>query len=297
MSKVAEFEEKTYEKYFFGELLSRCSHTFSPGQVQESFIGFDDGFFIPWYHRLFFPFETLALPRLRQLPGIDSTMFEDDFGELIKHLPPFKLNLFIQYKRPEFVTSGHAKQRLHWNKSYYRYKIDQEQQSLLDTLHQVADGRAAVLYAAPAFYLKDSLFKAASKRQIIQKSNIAQAYRLTGHTVYTYADAGSHGIACSDPVSIESDDIDNLLNNSEENEPLSLARHLKQTEAVLKEVIGETALSTETSRQVAFRLARAAVIERLRLTRETSEIGPILSALISIEAFCDAFQLSYRAVG
>jgi hypothetical protein len=41
-----EFKEKTYEKYFGFELARRTKITYSPDQFDESFLGFDDAFFL-----------------------------------------------------------------------------------------------------------------------------------------------------------------------------------------------------------------------------------------------------------
>jgi len=45
---LAEFKEKTYEKYFGFELARLTTVTFSPDQCDEAFLGFDDAFFLPW---------------------------------------------------------------------------------------------------------------------------------------------------------------------------------------------------------------------------------------------------------
>lgn len=42
-----EFKEKTYEKYFYGELCRQTQICYSPDQCDEHFLGFDDAFFLP----------------------------------------------------------------------------------------------------------------------------------------------------------------------------------------------------------------------------------------------------------
>lgn len=121
-----EFKEKTFEKYFGHELARLTNITFSPDQCDEALLGFDEAFFLPeeWFFR-FGPY--VRRRRREQLTGIEIDEF-NRHGEMIaSHMPEFRLNLFVQFKRPKYLTSRGAKQWSDWKQNYYRYET---------TLHQ-----------------------------------------------------------------------------------------------------------------------------------------------------------------
>jgi hypothetical protein len=71
MSRLSEFKEKTYEKYFGFELARRTKITFSPDQCDEEFLGFDDAFYLPQLH-LFPWLPYLRRSRRQRISGISS---------------------------------------------------------------------------------------------------------------------------------------------------------------------------------------------------------------------------------
>src|SRR5690606_7278071 len=89
--------------------------------------------------------------RRGKLTGIEIKEF-NRFGKMIaSHMPEFKLNLFVQFKRPTFLKSPGAKEWSDWRQSYYRFGITPHQQEALERIDAQSYGRAATIYASPAF--------------------------------------------------------------------------------------------------------------------------------------------------
>ena len=158
MTQWTQFKERTYEK-FFGHQLARVTNvSYSPDLHDEFHLGFDEAFFVPilsrflWYRKLFIP--QLWYGRGLLLSEVDS--FVKEVGN---DLPRFRYNFFVQYKRPEYVSHHRGKEWKYWECSYYRYRITQHQQEALARVHAAASGRAAVVYASPAFLTWEKLFE------------------------------------------------------------------------------------------------------------------------------------------
>lgn len=205
---LAEFEEKQYEQHLNIELLQGSNLIFPPGQHLENILGFDAALFTrnrafwsnflsgyPWYKRflrrylngLYFPKDTFELQEA----------FDND-------LPKFKFNAFIQYKRPERMIKGTAAEWSSWERGYYRYKVIKHQQKILETLESSVGSEGVVTYASPAFHTKAEFWDAHKKKSFIKNSNFCQPHKLVGHSSYTYVDAGTTGIAHSEPEEVES---------------------------------------------------------------------------------------------
>jgi hypothetical protein len=81
--------------------------TFSPDQRDEFLLGIDEAFLLPP------PFLMGRLPHMRRRRWARLHRFPlselDHIGdELSRRLPPFKFNLFVQYKRPEYLSRSSA---------------------------------------------------------------------------------------------------------------------------------------------------------------------------------------------
>jgi hypothetical protein len=221
-----EFKEKTFEKYFGHELARLTNVTFSPDQCDEALLGFDEAFFVPesWFFR-FGPYVRRS--RLRRLTGVEIDKFNKAGKALASHLPDFKLNLFVQFKRPAFLRSHGAKEWSEWKQSYYRYEITPHQQEALERLDAQSHGRAAVVYASPAFWQASDLWAYVKKGVVIEQSNIANASKLKGHGHYSYVSSGCVGKGHSETVDIESDPLADVIRlGLERNDPLPLNQHL-----------------------------------------------------------------------
>jgi hypothetical protein len=204
------FEEKTYESYFNNELDSQSEIYFPPGQVQEGFLGFDSAAFSrngnlwrrfphPYINPFFFD-------------GAPLSEIEHFMGRILTELPPFKVNLLFQYKRPEFIKIANGTEWSHWSQPYYRYDIYKEQQQLLMLVHTQYGSKVLTLYASPAIHDINDLFRIKRSRQIIEFSNFQHCHAVDGHHRNTYIKAGAHSIACSEPKNIEKVDLLTLLN-------------------------------------------------------------------------------------
>jgi hypothetical protein len=206
----AKFSEKTYESYFQTELGRLTKVSFAPGQNDEGVLGFDGAFLLP----------IALLPdilpymrgrRWRRFIGFSASDIADFGAELDERLPPFNLNLFAQYKRPEYLARSNATEWSSWSGPYYRYTSDERQQRLLERVALAAHGRAAVVYASPAFWSATDIFTLARDGGIIANSNIADVARLTGHHRFSYVEPGHLGIGHSDPEPVESTPFEAIL--------------------------------------------------------------------------------------
>lgn len=223
-----EFKEKTFEKYFGHELSRITNITFSPDQFDEAVLGFDEAFWVPdyWYRR-FGPYVRSS--RRRRLTGIEIDEFNRLGQRIASHMPRSKFNLFVQFKRPKYLISRGAKEWPDWKHSYYRYDITLHQQEALERIDAHSFGRAATIYAGPAFWQSEDLWEHVENETVVEHSNLADVGKLTGHEHYSYIAPGTFGKGHSEAVDIESDPIEKIVRNGlEYNEPLQLNEHLKK---------------------------------------------------------------------
>jgi hypothetical protein len=280
------FTEKTYEKYIAIELGRKTNRSFSPDQCLEAILGFDDGFFLPWPPLgSFLPFYSTA--DARHWTGILLSELEHVSAEIGQHLPPFRLNLFLQHKRPDHMKRATAEEWNSWKCRYFRYATTPHQQALLEKIDAHASGRAVTLYASAAFFTSEKLFEFAEEGTVLDNSNLAKVADLTGHERYTYVEPGASGIACSEPTPIEGDGLA-ALERMESFEGLPLDKHII---AAAKTVAAVVEQSSADSRRLYERASNA-----LRYP-EGTRTGPFLRAIKSLSAFSDAFGVSYYAVG
>jgi hypothetical protein len=213
----ARYEEKTFESYFNNELDKKASIYFPLGQVQEGVIGLDSAAHSSsWrlWRKLGYPF-FLNPP----FPGIDlqeiATEMELYLEREVKNIPPMKVNLLFQYKRPEFVTKPSGKEWHLWNRRYFRYDLYEEQHDLLIHIENTFGNDAIVLYAAPAIEDVNELVKIKKRNGIIDNSNFRRASELNGHHRNTYVKAGTYSIACSEPKRLDNLDFLKLIKTAE----------------------------------------------------------------------------------
>lgn len=199
-----EFEEKQYEQALNFELLQGHNALYVPGQVLEGQIGFDSAVFTS--HAAFWSYfyNIVVLPN--SLPKGTKIRREwwDTLEENIEYFPDIKLNLFIQHKRPEFISSSNGKEWKFWEKGYYRYHLTPHQQLALAQLEVNVQKNALVVYASPAFFRLNELWETSENNELVVNSNFCNPSNLVGHNSYSYSEAGSKGIAHSDPMPVES---------------------------------------------------------------------------------------------
>lgn len=280
-----EFKEKTFEKYFGHEIARLTNVTFSPDQCDEALLGFDEAFLVPeiWFLR-FAPYVRRS--RLRRLTGVEIDKFNEAGKLHARHLPDFKLNLFVQFKRPTFLRSRGAKEWSDWKQSYYRYEITPHQQEALERLDAQSHGRAAVVYASPAFWQAADLWAHVKNEVVVEQSNIANASKLKGHGHYSYVSPGCVGKGHSETVDIESDALADVIRLSlERNEPLPLNQHLKKVAAAIIEAVSSSDVASPPFNRV-----------RDATGRERLDPISLYDAMIIIRTFEEAFEVQYYAL-
>ena len=198
---ISQFEEKTFEEYSNVELLIGKSVMFPPGQRAERWFGFDNAFFLP-FHPFLEPSWKMRSRLGRRLGDI--IWLKDEFNSL----PPFKFNLFIQYKRPEYVHTELAGEYKYWNRDYYRFALTDHQHRTLRKLSTEVKSDAVVAYCSSVFWKNETLWSFHENRSIIANSNFAEVSKIQeDHHIITYTDPGFTCRGHSEVELIQSCDI------------------------------------------------------------------------------------------
>jgi len=280
-----EFKEKTFEKHFGHELARKTNITFSPDQCDESILGFDEAFFMPeeWFFR-FGPY--VRHRRRKRLTGTEIRKF-NNLGKIIaEHLPDFKFNLFVQFKRPTYLISHGAKEWSDWKQSYYRYETTPHQQEALERIDAQSYGRAATIYASPAFWRAADLYEHVRNDAVVKHSNMASAGKLKGHEHYSYFEPGYFGKGHSETAEINSDPIEKIIAAGfEKNESLPLNQHLKKTASAIIEATNKSDLVTPIFHQV-----------QTALGFENLDPDSLYDTIVTIRIFSEAFGVHYYAM-
>lgn len=240
----ARYEEKTFESYFNNELDQKASIYFPFGQVQEGIVGLDSvAHSKNWWlwRKLGFPFWLWPQFSGVKLQDIAKEM-EHYLDKEVHHIPPMKVNLLFQYKRPQFITMALEAEWSLWNQKYFRYDLCPKQHTLLSHIETTFGQDAIVLYAAPAVEDISELVRLKKKSAIIDNTNFRRASELDGHHRNTYIKAGIYSQACSEPQQINNFRLLELIEGFEspaqrENAQflVEFAKHITTT---LKEIQG-----------------------------------------------------------
>jgi hypothetical protein len=227
--------------------------------------------------------------RRARLHGLTISELDHIGDEMSRLMPTFKFNLFVQYKRPEFLSRSSALEWPCWQQAYFRYETTAHQQNLLAKIDQQSHGRAATVYAAPAFWRSDELYSQVKAERVVKQSNIAGVGRLNGHSRFSYCAAGCHGKGHSDPIDIESPSIGQILEAGMRQEGMPFNAHITLSARQIEEAVTGDEIAASLLGQ-----ARAAIL---------GEDGPgptsesLEYALATIEAFSDSFDVSFYAIG
>lgn len=209
----AEFSERHYELAINLELIRESSEYFVPSQNEEAKLGYDIAL-VP------------ALPRAWSsltagLPGV---------GAAGEGLIPRATSLFLQYKRPEFVSNRNGKEAAARDATfpapvpYYRFKLEQLQMEVLLDLQASCAGRAVVCYAAGVFHKRADFYAHKLASQVADKSVFLRlddvgtslaaagvaASPGSGDHRWTYDPLGTNGLLCSNPRPLEGSSIRGL---------------------------------------------------------------------------------------
>jgi len=175
----SEFEEKSYEAAFNVELGQGQSGLvfFAPGQRLEAHLGFD----VAWQLGVSDP-----LWRAINLTGGAGLPIAPTQGHVV---PADAFNLFIQYKRSDWLHGRRSQHRAHFGGDYYRFMFNHpaRQLNVLQNLEQAAAGTARVVYAAPEFHTVGRLMDASRNGTVVRQSVLVEAGSLgRGHRAYNF---------------------------------------------------------------------------------------------------------------
>lgn len=174
----------------------------SPGQVLEKVVGFDVALMV---HDVSF----WALHGYSAVPGgaaVLRTWWPSMLARaalVLRPPPKFRLNVFLQYKRPEHLTGARCSEWSHWKAPYYRFFLTSHQQTALEACASSLGTNGLVAYGSPAFHKRADLFDHVEKRTLIANTHFARVSNLSGHERYTYVSASKPGQAHSEPVRID----------------------------------------------------------------------------------------------
>ena len=199
----AEFEEKSYEAPLYNQLERGKNQLFVPGQVLENTLGFDAGLFVAQQA----VWETLGYRT--PLSGAALGYYDWPYAWQLPRpgvsLPRFRLNLFLQAKRPIFYARRprSLKKIPSMTAPLWSFQVTQHQQQRLEVLAETLQGKAHVSYAAAAFHTYNDLFTHTKRRTIVQNSTFPSVEKLKGHVAWYYQIPGAQGAANPNPESIE----------------------------------------------------------------------------------------------
>jgi hypothetical protein len=220
-SKYAEFEEKSYEGPLYNQLERGRLEIFTPGQVLESRVGFDRGLLLAeravW--------EVLGFKTAPCGASLPYYSWPQTWGpeNVWRSLPRFKMNLFLQAKRPRFHSRPPAPIRKYLSDAgpLWSFQITPHQQALLEMLADRIGARGHVAYASAAFHTYATLFAHTSNGTLVENSTFPSAVRLAGHEAWYYSGPGASGTANPEPEGIsEAPLLPRIREQARENPPL-----------------------------------------------------------------------------
>ena len=270
---IAEFCEREYEANFNCQIPKLHRFIWTPGQIQEHFLGFDAAFLSS--SRLIFglfPF-LQANPSGIHLSPID---WQQIFELADRQLPECKFNLFVQHKRPVFIGSPLGKEYTHWNHSYFRYQIDPNQQAQLEKLETIAGSDALVTYACAAFHKYQELWEHTTNSTLIRSSNFVRPADLIGHDRYSFDAPGSEGWATSEPEFIQGQEFAERVREYLDIGDFTLSEIIKRAGKIVQETMRESEVSTQLFDQVLSDTTTVYGIEE----------DSVLYSYITVQAFC-----------
>lgn len=199
----ADFEERAYEAPLYNQLERGETDVFTPGQVFEGELGFDRGIYVAdtavW--------NTLGFDTPPSGAALGYYAWPLGWGPSNPRqvLPRFRLNLFLQAKRPRYHQRRPRSLTKVTNESgpMWSFSIDVAQQSLLEILAQKVGRQAHVSYACAAFHTYKDLYRHTKSRTIVDHSTFPRVETLRDHEAWYYWRPGAEGVANPDPEVIE----------------------------------------------------------------------------------------------
>lgn len=291
----AEFEEKEFERPLYNQLEVGTPYVWSPGQCFEKFIGIDHSVFT--LHDLSKRFGIKNMP-----PGV--ILSDYNLGYIWKALgrkrlvPDFKLNLFIQAKRPFEYKRGLPKYG--YNKRCFKFTTFIPQQKMLERLDNKLSGRALVIYASPVFSTHQELFKYTANSNIIEHTIFPLVNDLIGHQSWIY-DSAYCGIGCSEPEEKSTLDIKQHINNFIErrNEVRSEKITNENSLSILLYSIEESLQGVYDIRASEYFNRKEEIQRKFKIYKSDEEnyFSRNLITYILINEFCDIYNLEWFVLG
>ena len=330
------FKERTFEKFFDYEMSVRAGGApYSPDPVEEYYLGFDSGFALPtsdilWL-RLLRPRFSRYRPMLdffTVLAALEGAFMGRGFTlSMLNDLPDrvslpssnYMMNLFFQYKRPDYLSRSNAAEwHLHDEKPYFRYDLPvgktdpMHQHKALVNLKNKAKNTAEVFYASPAFHTTKELLDYGKANAIIDNTNLASVEEIESHhRRISYASAKGE---ISKHSKVETSSTDRLRgvidfvrdrrdNVDEENRRRALGevsrrpynQHIKRTaqdiHASLFEEGEEGKNQYAVERFTSVRSVLLATLGEDNLEAFEFNSQDFAHALVTIVAFCETFHL------
>ncbi|MCX6593687.1 MAG: hypothetical protein NTZ56_19400 [Acidobacteria bacterium] len=290
----AEFEERSYEAPLYNQLERGQKDIFTPGQVLESRVGFDRGLLLTqaaiW--------ETLGYDAPLRGAALGYYDWPDEWGppHPRRQLPRFRLNLFLQAKRPEFYKRKPRALRgiTTIDAPLWAFRVTKHQQRLLEVLAQKTRGRAHVAYAAAAFHTNSELFTHTKRRTIVQSSTFPSAAALTGHETWYYKEPGAQGAANPNPESIEEQPLLQRVRSLAEQSAVDTGGELAWLDALAANVIDSVgSVETADALQAQF-FDDLHTLDRLS---EMYELRPSFKAYAQVTLFTLRFGLTWLVLG
>lgn len=289
----AEFEEKEYEGPLNHELLVNDPRVWPPGQVFEKYMGIDAALMV------MSPLFWQAVGYSHPLTGV--VLNDLRFGHIWRQvgrkrkLPTFATNLFLQVKRPEFLSRSNYSVPIYGE--HYRFNIKPHQQVALGRLAKTLGSRGRVFYAAPVFHTHDELYCLTEQQELVKNSNFAPIHRLDGHERWLYNRPGASGVGHSEPEKIDepsfSDQLNDLETMSIEFDNRKRDTTLEDLQFVAKAIqssVRETSQSSPISREYLRRIESLFVAEREPHLLQTAKL------FAQIVTFCQLFAVQWHVV-
>ncbi len=208
---TAEFEEPEYRGGLFNQLATN-QFVWEPGQVFEQYVGIDYALLCthPAIAKLF---NWGTVPP----PGVELFRYNLDYIWLTrgaqKKLPPFRLNMFVQAKRPTYGRYAPAALKAHGLRSpFWRFETTAHQQGALIALSNQLGSKAVVTYASPAFHKSADLYRHTINGTMVESSTFPDIALLANHDAWNYSAPGATGVANADPVAIQQPVLTERLN-------------------------------------------------------------------------------------
>lgn len=199
----AEIEEKDFEGPLYNQLLSGHRNFATPGQVFEGKIGIDAALEV-----LDVKFWSVLLGKSYIPKGV--ILDDYNWGYIWKKkgktrkLPNFSLNLLIQAKRPDVLKGSNSNlSPFGITKRYWRFKVTEHQQKLLEKVSHKLSNKCLVIYASPAFDTFEDLYTYTETGKIVDNTNFVRVENLINHKCWNYNSSGTSGVANTEYEFIE----------------------------------------------------------------------------------------------